>query len=52
VTSPFATLFISKGRPDLSRRVLKNTYDVLRPNKGSLLGKDFKKLWLASGGKA
>lgn len=35
VTMPLCGFLISKGRPDLSRRVLKEAYDVMKPRKGA-----------------
>jgi len=50
VTTPLCVFLISKGRPDLSRRVLKEAYDVMNPRRGSLLDHDFRKLWKQAGG--
>ena len=51
VTAPLASLFISTGRPELARRVLTGGYNTLNPAKGSLVDKDFRKLWIEAGGK-
>lgn len=45
VTTPLCGFLNSKGRPDLSRRVLKEAYDVVRPRRDSLLEHDFRNLW-------
>lgn len=50
VTMPLCGFLISKGRPDLSRRVLKEAYDVMKPRKGGLLDHDFRNLWKQAGG--
>lgn len=51
VTGPFASLLLSKGRPDLARRVLIAGYNTIKPAPGSLVEKDLQKLWLEAGGK-
>ena len=51
VTTPLCGFLISKGRPDLSRRVLKETYDVMKPRRGALIDHDFRTLWKQAGGK-
>lgn len=50
VTTPLCGFLISKGRPDLSRRVLKEAYDVMKPRRGGLLDHDFRNLWKQAGG--
>lgn len=50
VTIPLCEFFNSKNRPDLSRRVIKEANQVIRPEKGSLLEHDFNKLWRQAGG--
>ena len=50
VTMPLCGFLISKGRPDLSRRVLKEAYDVMKPRRGTLLDHDFRNLWKQAGG--
>lgn len=50
VTSPLCGFLVSKGRPDLSRRVLKEAYDVMKPRRGNLLDHDFRALWKQAGG--
>lgn len=51
VTAPLSTLLVSKGRPDLARRVLVGGYNTLNPPKGSPVAQDFRRLWVAAGGK-
>jgi hypothetical protein len=51
VTTPLCGFLISKGRPDLSRRVLKEAYDVMKPRRGALIDHDFRTLWKQAGGK-
>jgi hypothetical protein len=51
VTGPFASLLLSKGRPDLARRVLIAGFNTIKPAPGSLVEKDLQKLWLEAGGK-
>lgn len=51
VTGPFASLLLSKGRPDLARRVLIAGYNTIKPAPGSLVERDLQKLWLEAGGK-
>jgi len=51
VTAPLSSLFVSKGRPDLARRVLVGGYNTLNPPKGSPVAQDFRRLWIAAGGK-
>lgn len=51
VTAPLASLFLSKGHPDLARRVLAEGYSTLNPAKGSPVTLDFRRLWIQSGGK-
>lgn len=51
VTGPFASLLLSKGHPDLARRVLIAGYNTLKPAPGSLVEKDLQKLWIEAGGK-
>ena len=51
VTVPLAMEFIAKGRLDLARRVLKRAYETINPARGSLVDKEFRKLWLKAGGK-
>jgi len=50
VTVPFASKFLSNGRPDLARRVLKRAYETLKPTKGEMVDRDFRKLWQQAGG--
>jgi hypothetical protein len=50
VTVPFCGFLVSKGRPDLSRRILKEAYDVIKPRRGNLLDHDFRTLWKQAGG--
>ncbi|MEI6376369.1 MAG: hypothetical protein WCO97_04165, partial [bacterium] len=50
VTVPFASNFLSNGRPDLARRVLKRAYETLKPTKGEMVDRDFRKLWQQAGG--
>ena len=52
VTAPLAEEFLAKGRPDLARRVLKKAYDAINPVKGSLVDKEFRKMWRNAGGKS
>jgi len=52
VTAPLAEEFLAKGRPDLARRVLKKAYDAINPAKGSLVDKEFRKMWRNAGGKS
>ena len=51
VTAPLASLFLAKGHPDLARRVLAEGYSTLSPGKGSPIAQDFRRLWIAAGGK-
>lgn len=50
VTVPLSSLFITKKRPDLARRVLKEAFDTLKPVRDSLVDKDFRRLWKEAGG--
>jgi hypothetical protein len=50
VTAPLAEEFIVKGRPDLARRVLKRAFDTIRPIRGTLVDKEFRKMWMKAGG--
>ena len=50
VSVPFSNVFLSKGRPDLARRVIREAYETIRPRKGSLLDRDFKEAWEKAGG--
>lgn len=51
VTGPFASQLLSRGRPDLARRVLIAGYNTLKPAPGSLVEKDLRKLWIEAGGR-
>jgi len=51
VVTPFAKELIVKGRPDLARLVIKQSFDMMKPTKGSLVDRDLRKLWLEAGGK-
>lgn len=50
VTMPLCGFLNSKNRPDLSRRVIKEAHQIIRPERGSLLDHDFGKLWREAGG--
>jgi hypothetical protein len=45
-----ATEFITRGRRDLALAAIKKTFIVMKPAKGSVLDKDFRKLWKSAGG--
>jgi hypothetical protein len=50
VLTPVATEFITRGRRDLALAAIKKTFVVMKPAKGSVLDKDFRKLWKSAGG--
>ncbi len=50
VTSPLASRFLARGRPDLARKVLARSFEALAPARGSLIGRDYRKLWKEAGG--
>lgn len=50
VVSPLASGLITAGRQDLALRVLKESYQTLKPTYDSILDHDLRKLWAAAGG--
>lgn len=50
VVAPLASQLIRSGRQDLALRVLKESYQSLKPAHDSILDHDLRKLWAAAGG--
>jgi len=50
VVSPFASRLIADGRRDLALVSLKDAFVTMKPEKGSLVDRDLRKLWEKAGG--
>jgi hypothetical protein len=50
VVFPLAQQFIASGQRALALRILKEAFTVMRPEKDSLVDRDFRKLWNDAGG--
>ena len=50
VVAPLASALISAGRQDLALRVIKESFQTIKPTNDSILDHDLRKLWASAGG--